>query len=88
MACCECCEKLSYVERRVAEETAAFPSDGIFNDNVVANGAWSHYYGAITDTARASASDRPVAFNPNCAHPRSEPCSPSCTFYGHTEEQC
>ena len=61
MACCECCEKLSYVERRVAEETAAFPSDGIFNDNVIASHNWQEYYTAIaaavhkTDAKRAMA---------------------------------
>ena len=39
-ACCQCCEKQSYVERRVAEETNAFPSDGIFTDNTIGSENW------------------------------------------------
>ena len=87
-ACCECCEPLSYVESRIENATMNFPADGIFNDNVVANGAWSDYYGAITSTARKKNVDTPVAFNPNCAHAHSEPCSPDCMTYGHTAHQC
>lgn len=86
--CCDCCEPLSYVESRVEQAAKNFPADGIFTDNVVANGAWSEYYAALTATARKGDALRPTAFNPNCAHPRSEDCSPVCTHYGHTSEQC
>lgn len=56
MACCKCCEKESYVTGRVAEETAAFPGDGIFNDNVIASHNWQEYYTAISDAVRPNPS--------------------------------
>jgi hypothetical protein len=36
------------VERRVSEETTAFPADGIFTDNGQASWNWLSYYQGIS----------------------------------------
>lgn len=82
------CEPEDYVVSRVKNATTNFPSDGIFTDNVVANERWYPYYAAIADEARRSNPQRKTAFNPNCAHKASETCSPFCTHWGHSKEQC
>ena len=38
--CCECCEPIDYVEKRIRNETLHFPDDGIFSDNTIATPAW------------------------------------------------
>jgi hypothetical protein len=90
--CCECCEDLDYVLSRVKNETHNFPSDGIFNDNSIANDLWLPYYSTIASAARRrrteAGADHLLAFNPNCAHEESELCSPYCTEYGHSAAQC
>jgi hypothetical protein len=67
MACCECCEKESYVTRRVAEETEAFPADGIFNDNVIASYNWYNYYKTIADSVHKTDANRAMGTNLDCA---------------------
>ena len=95
-ACCQCCEKQSYVERRIAEETTAFPRDGIFNDNVIASWNWLSYYQAISDAVHKTDRNRAMATNLDCASgawpdfksPATGRCSPVCMQFGHTSEEC
>ena len=44
--------------------------------------------GGTSGHGNSSAPAPLVAFNPNCAHAKTEHCSPFCTAYGHTAEQC
>ena len=93
--CCQCCEKQSYVERRVAEETTAFPSDGIFTDNVMASWNWFSYYQAIAAAVHKTDATRAMATNLDCASgpwpvvsAETGRCSPVCMQFGHTSEEC
>lgn len=96
MACCHCCENVSYVTRRIQEETSAFPKDGIFNDNVIASHNWQEYYKAITDEVHRSDPRRAMGMNLNCAngdwppeeHHTTSGCSPVCMQFGHKPSEC
>ena len=96
MACCECCEKEDYVTARVKEDIERFPSDGIFNDNVIASYNWEEYYTAIADMARSTDRSRAVGMNLNCAsgewppglHHTSSGCSPYCDQFDHSAKEC
>lgn len=96
MACCECCENVSYVTRRIQEETAAFPKDGIFNDNVIASHNWQEYYKAIADEVHRTDAQRAMGMNLDCAngewppneHHSTSGCSPVCMQFGHQASEC
>jgi hypothetical protein len=45
--CCKCCDSLGNVTRRIDTELTAFPNDGIFTDNVVANASHAEFYRAV-----------------------------------------
>jgi hypothetical protein len=93
--CCQCCERQSYVTGRIAEETAAFPADGIFNDNVIASRNWLSYYTAISGAVHKTDTTRAMGMNLNCANGAWPPlaklsshCSPVCMQFGHKSSEC
>eukprot|EP01047_Picozoa_sp_COSAG01_P021055 COSAG01_NODE_1209_length_11232_cov_5.378818_9_plen_1014_part_00 len=71
--CCRCCDSLSNVTRRVDTELAAFPNDGIFTDNVVADAAHYEFFSKVQKRARIS---RYSVMNANCHRSRCQKFDP------------